>query len=213
VARDRRLKIEFDADVIRRVLRYGFTVYIAQAIFFLLVRVDVLLVQYYRDSYELGLYSAAGDFSQAIVQLQAVVNMLVFPRLATLASEEERRRVTRRIVQRAMAAYAVLIVILALGANFVVQAIFGAEFAPTAAALVWLLPGAGALAIASILQNHIGAAGRPIDMAFAPAVALVTQVILCFLLIPRFGMVGAAVSCCVSFVLMGIVAAFKALRA
>jgi O-antigen/teichoic acid export membrane protein len=212
VTRGRGQRAEFDADLTTKVLRYGFIIYISHAIAFLLVKVDLLLVQYYLDSYDLGLYSAAGDFAQAIVQLQAVVNMLMFPKLAALASEAERRVVTKRLLWRALFAYVILIAVLVAGAEFIVGMIFGSQFMPTAAVMLWLMPGAAALAIASISQNHMGAAGRPVDMIFAPAVALVAHVSLCVLLIPRYGISGAAMSSCVAFGLMGIVAGFKALR-
>jgi O-antigen/teichoic acid export membrane protein len=209
IARQRGLAFRVDRALTTKVLNYGFGVYLSQAAAFLLIRSDFFMVQYYRNATELGLYSLAGDVLQAIVQLQAAINMLLFPKLAAAASDDERRRATTVILRRALIAYAALLVVVVAVIDFGVEMVFGAEFVAATNAIRWLLPGTIALAMCSILQGTIGASGRSLAMLIAPVVALPVNIGLCMLLVPRHGITGAAISATGSFIVMCGVAAFK----
>jgi len=209
IAHQRGLAFSVDKALTTKVLHYGFGVYVSQAAAFLAIRSDFFMVQYYRDATELGLYSLAGDVSQAIVQLQAVINMLLFPKLAAAISDDDRRRTTTAILRRALVAHLALGVVVVVAVDFGVQLIFGAEFVAAIDAILWLLPGTVALAICSILQGHIGASGRSLSMLVAPVVALPVNIGLCMLLVPRYGITGAAISATSAFIVMCGVAAFK----
>jgi O-antigen/teichoic acid export membrane protein len=209
VVHGRKLPLEYDRSVVIKVFTYGFSVYVSQTVVFALVKCDLLMVQYYLDTSDVGLYSLAGDFSQAIIQLQAVFNMLLFPRLAAAHGDAARRRATRRILLRAALAYLALMIILLPSIHVIVPLVFGGDFDAASGAVVWLLPGAVALALASILQNHLGAIGRPGDMLIAPAMALVVDAVFCTFLIPRHGLPGAAVAASAAFCVMLGVAAWK----
>jgi peptidoglycan biosynthesis protein MviN/MurJ (putative lipid II flippase) len=76
----------------------------------------------------------------------------------------------------------------------VVPAIFGSEFDESVLPFVWLLPGTVAAAGTKILAAYVFSRGRPLINAQVGVVVLVVTIVGDLLLIPPFGVPGAAVA-------------------
>jgi O-antigen/teichoic acid export membrane protein len=71
---------------------------------------------------------------------------------------------------------------------------FGASFHPAAAVILWLLPGTVAFCPAQVIAGHIAGVGRP-EWNFAGSLSgAVVTIVLHWLLVPRWGMAGAAIA-------------------
>lgn len=197
-----------DRRLMGRTLGYGLVVYVSQTVMLLTTRVDLFMVQYRLSASDLGLYSLASDFCSVLVQLQAVVNLVLFPLLAREANLRTRLKTTYSILLKAGIAY-----VLVLGGTYLVlepavALVFGVEFTPAARAIAALMPGTVFLALASILQNHLGAAGLVSRMVVAPLVALPVNAAINFALTDALGIRGAALAATISYGVLLLVAGF-----
>jgi len=76
---------------------------------------------------------------------------------------------------------------------------FGAKFAASVKVVWWLLPGTVALAAGKVMSADLTARGMPQYSSMFAFVALVITVVLDLLLIPRFGIQGAAIASSVAY--------------
>ena len=70
-----------DARQFARMMRYGIKINVMNAALVLLLRADVLLVNYFRGGAEAGVYAVAGQMSLMLLMLPNVVGTLLFPRV------------------------------------------------------------------------------------------------------------------------------------
>ncbi len=118
-------------------LGYGFRVYVAILVSFLVIRVDLLLVNAYLGRTEAGLYSIAATLADGMFVLPTVVALNLFPRVArgdpTNASAEVFRSVA--------VLYGLICLATVPIAGIAIRAFFGSEFEGATSLYYWLLPG------------------------------------------------------------------------
>ena len=89
--------------------------------------------------------------------------------------------------------------LLMLIAEFVIVLLYGEDFRPAGAVIVWLVPGIVALGHSRILANYIAGQGRPGINAARGCAALVVNIAANLVLIPVYGIIGAAVATTISY--------------
>lgn len=159
--------------------------------------VDVLMLRTMAGSEATGYYKAALALAQYMWLVPIALQTLLLHSTSALWSRDERERVgdlastvTRYVfLLTALLAFGVY----ALADRFV-PLYFGSDFTVVVAPLVFLLPGAMGFAMARPLYGINQARGRLLPVIFATGAAAVPNVALNYLLIPRYGMVGAAIA-------------------
>ncbi len=182
--------------------RYGLKAYLAALASFLVIRADLLMVQYLRGSAAAGFYSIAVALSDMVYMFPVVVGTILFPKLAGMSDGDARRRLTGQVARGVGGIMILMVGVSAVLARPAVHFLFGREFLPAVPAFLWLLPGILALSVHTILMNYCAAIGMPWVTVFAPFLALVVNLGLNAVLIPRLGIVGASLASVVTYGLM-----------
>ena len=121
----------------RLMMGYGFRVYVAILISFLVIRLDLLLVNAYLGRTEAGLYSVAATLADGMFVLPMVVGLNLLPRVArgdpTNASAEVFRSVA--------VLYGLFCLATVPIAGIAIRGFFGSEFDGATSLYYWLLPG------------------------------------------------------------------------
>jgi O-antigen/teichoic acid export membrane protein len=182
--------------------RYGLKAYLAALASFLVIRADLLMVQYLRGSAAAGFYSIAVALSDMVYMFPVVVGTILFPKLAGMSDGDARRRMTWQVARGVGGIMILVAGVCAVLARPAIHFLFGSEFLPAVPAFLWLLPGIVALSVHTILMNYCAAIGMPWVTVFAPFLALVVNLGLNVVLIPRLGIVGASLASVVAYGLM-----------
>jgi O-antigen/teichoic acid export membrane protein len=182
--------------------RYGFRAYAAALFSFLVIRADLLLVNYFRGPTDTGYYSIAVSLADLVYLPPVVIGSMLFPRLAAMKDSTERRALTNASLIVTAGGMLLAVVAAALLSEFGVRLLFGAEFEPAVPAFLWLLPGILTLSIYTILANYFAATGLPIVAVLGPLAGLGADVVLNLVLIPAMGFVGASIASSVAYALM-----------
>lgn len=191
-----------DRTLVRRQLSFGLRAYVAALFSFLVIRADVMMVQYYQGAAATGLYSLAVTMVDLLYLTPVVVGTLLFPRLAALASPAARWAEARRVALGVAGFMAVVGGFAALVARPAVGLLYGVPFEPSVPAFLWLLPGIVVLSVNTIFQNFFAAQGMPWVAVYSPAVATLINFPLNAVLIPRMGIRGAALASTVAYAAM-----------
>jgi O-antigen/teichoic acid export membrane protein len=192
LARGTRLPLRFDADMLRRGLRYAAKAYVVTMLGFLVLRSNIFLLRREWGPGELGLYSIAAQVADVLFILPQTVSLLLLPRLVRLAGT--RWDTTVRAALAVAVATGVTAAVTALVARPVIGLLFGEEFTPSANVLYVMLPGVVFLATASVLGQYLGAMGMPVAYLGVWALSLLVLVASSVLLIPQHAGAGAAAS-------------------
>lgn len=165
---------------------------------FLNLRLDQLLVPAFLSLSSAGVYLIAVRVSEALAQLGGAAGSLIFPEVARQA-DPSATAVTERAVRILTIMIVAVGLVIGLLAQVVLGLAFGPEFAAGAGALRILLLAMLPLSIARILAGDLKGRGRAGLVSIAMGLAVVVTVALDIVLIPRFGIEGAAVASVVAY--------------
>jgi len=158
-------------------------------------RSEIVFLEHFVGIRAVGLFAAASTLTLMATTLPVLLNSALLPYFSEQHGLEAREPIHR--VYRAMTGIVALLVAPAcVGAAAIapvlVPLLFGAEFADaTPIAMVLLIP-AGIGAVAASTTNLIYSTGKSAILLISNAVGLAGTILLALLVIPRFGLMGAA---------------------
>ena len=158
-------------------------------------RLDIFLVGYLVADLEIvAFYHIATTLSALLWLFPDAIAQALYPRLAALEDERERSRQTIQSLRHALLTSGLAAGGLALVAPVVVPALFGATYQPAVRALHLLLPGVVAMCVAKVLVRFLFSRNAHGSAAVASALGAVSNVVLNLVLVPRYGLDGAALA-------------------
>lgn len=199
-ARRTPFRLRFDAGLFAEMIRYGGRVYLACLLAFLVIRSDLLLVNYFLGTAAAGVYSIAVQISDALLLMPVTIGMILLPKIA--AETTGGVETTARILRHTTLLLTGLVLVAAILAGPVVRTLYGPGFEGAALATLCLLPGIWALGLNGVLMNHFAGRGMPAVTLYAPLVGLLLNVGLNLVVVPRYGIAGAAITSSAAYALM-----------
>jgi O-antigen/teichoic acid export membrane protein len=194
-------------------LKGSITVGLAIGIGQIYFRIDVLLLAAIRDSEEVGLYGAAVKLIELSELAAAAIGISVFPLLARFARENAAR--TGRLFQRTfdllLAVAVPFVVVMTVAAEPLIVLISGPEFAEAGEALRLLAPYVLLSFVTGLAWRALIAYDEERPLVALACMALALNVALNLVVLPEYGMHGAAATSVVSET-AAVVAALALLR-
>ena len=191
----------FDRSLVIPILTSAWPIALSGLASLFLFNIDIIMLGYWRAIGDVGIYAAA----QKIVGILAVVPTLVatstFPVFSRLAHQKDsiHMREAMESVLRILFLFAIPLVLggIVLSAPLLAF-IFGAAYVSGASAMSVLLVSILAIFPLTILVNFVFAYDEQRKTIIYPIIASIVNVGLNYILIPRFGMIGASIATLVS---------------
>ncbi len=189
-----------DLALFRTSVGYGARAYTAALLAYLIVRSDMLLVNYLRGTSDAGIYSIAVQVADLIYLLPMSIGMVLFPRLTRHGEGDPifAMKVTRHTAFLLL----VLCAAAALLARPAVVLLYGQGFSPAVTALWWLLPGIWAYGVSNQVATQLASSGMPLPAVLIWIPPLLLNVALNLSWIPRWGINGASASSSLCYLLV-----------
>jgi O-antigen/teichoic acid export membrane protein len=168
----------------------------------LIYRSDLLMVAYFLGVIEVGLYSIALLLVEKSWFFTTAISNALFPILR--ARDDDDQMLTARLVRVSVFFTLLVSIFLALTGKVLIPFIFGDDFSKSWVPLLWLIPGVIALTIPKILVTQFAAMNKMVFTIYSSGPALAVNVLLNFLLIPEFGLKGAAIATSISYVMYSV---------
>ena len=159
--------------------------------------VDSLFLTTIEGNTALGIYRIAMIGVQLVTSLTAAINITVQPSIASLYAAGDHGRLQRLLTANARATLlmaALPVTILAVFAEPLLRLGFGSAYAAGAQALAIAALGQLLVSLAGPVTNLLTMTGNERTAIACLLAGIVLNVVLCTVLIPRFGMSGAAVA-------------------
>jgi O-antigen/teichoic acid export membrane protein len=172
-------------------------------------RIDQMILSLFVPPQQLGFYAVAVTLSNAVTVFPQAAGIVTFSRGAGQQGDEARRTIGTSF--RASLTWLLLCcTLLYLVAPFLIHVVFGARFDGSIIACRILLPGALMVGLNQVLYNGASALGRPGLPSIAEGVSMVITAVGLYILVPRYGYIGAAIVSSIaytaSFLIMLVIA-------
>lgn len=186
------------AATARRLLRQGAPLGVAGLLNMALLRMDTLMIAAMLGATAVGLYGVAFRFYESFLFVAFALGEASFPRYARLGPAPAAARTFEAAASLAIAAYIPVFVLSLFAAPWAVTVLFGERYADAAPAVPWLTLATVFFALTYQARSAVVGTGAGTSIVPVAAAALVLNVVLNLVLIPRHGITGAAVATAVS---------------
>lgn len=205
-------KLLVSFNLLIKSISYGFKAYLSALFAFLVLRVDLIIVQYLLGSEATGYYSIAASMGDIIFMLPTVIGTILFPRLCASTDGGERFSMARGATATVAALLLLPLGIAAFVARPAVQFLYGKEFLPAVEPFLYLVPGIYFLGVETVAAQYLASVGFPLSLVWIWFLASVLNFVANLVLIPRLGIAGASISSTVTYFLVFVAVLWLSVR-
>jgi len=206
---------KFDLTVSKELLRKGFPLLLSTVSVVIYARIDQVMLRHFIDVKAVGIYDAAVRLSDVWYIIPTVLVSSLFPAIVNALTVSP--QLFRARILKLSAVLAVLIVLVALPASFfsdwIIRTLYGEAFIESAFVLkiyIWSLLGYG---IGQVMFSYLIAVNKGYVYLVSTTSTMIINVVLNILLIPKYGINGAALATLISYSLLPIIPfAYKEIR-
>jgi O-antigen/teichoic acid export membrane protein len=183
-------------------LRYGWKAHLSNIFTFFNYRIDMFLLNAFLSPIAVGIYAVAVQIAERMWILSQAVSTVLFPSISELKNQELiRQQLTPLLSRWVLLLTTIASLVVGLTSRWIVVTLFGPSFREASTALQVLLPGIVTAATSRVVANDIAGRGRPEINTYIAAVALLVNIVSNVILIPKMGVIGAALSTTFSYTL------------
>lgn len=189
-------------SLLKNSLIYGGKVYLANTISFLNYRLDILLIAIFlapaEVAIQVGFYSIAVGMAEKIFIIPGALSTVLFPKVSSIENYEA-DNLTPKVIRHTFFIVLVVSFLLLFLANPLIIIAFGKEFLTSVLPFIFLLPGIIAFSVGGVIAADLSGRGKPQYAIYSSITGLILNIILNIILIPRYGIAGAAVASSISY--------------
>ncbi len=193
----------FDWSLFKKTFFFAFKAYIIALLCFLILRSDLFVLNLFRGVREVGLYSVATNFFDAINLITASLALVLLPKMASLKQDGYKILNSGLKITFALVFPALLLVLLLSKPLIIV--LFGSQF--ISAVQPFILLGVALIfwSLTTIINQYFSSIGIPFYLIFLWLGGLMLNISLNIIYIPNYGMIAAATSSLVTYFLLFVV--------
>ena len=186
----------FKKTLIKPLLKSAWPMVLAAVASVLYMRIDQVMIKHMLDAHELGLYAAATKVYEGWIVIPYAISISLMPAIVKLKSsspEQYEINMSRLLALVFWPGVLVAIISTFLG-KWIIEITFGPEFINAGHVLAIVMWTAAFAAIGSVTARYLTVEGMEKKIAFRTFVALIINVLLNLVLIPIYGIEGAAIA-------------------
>ncbi|MAP66834.1 MAG: hypothetical protein CMF80_03935 [Candidatus Marinimicrobia bacterium] len=203
-------KIDFNFNFIK-VLKISVPMMLTSSIMLFMNWTDTIILGYYKTEYDVGIYSVVMKISMLCTINLFAINSIVAPKFSELYFSKNKKEFKKIILKSSklifISTLPILLFIVILHEKILL--LFGEEFNNGKLALFILLIGQGINSISGSVGFILQMTGKQNTFQKIVILSLVSNIFLNIILIPKFGLVGAATSSVVSYIIWNLLSVYK----
>lgn len=176
----------------KKILSYGLLAQTGVILNFFNLRLDYYIINYFKSVKELGLYSIATAMSETLYLIPYAIGRMWFPRVAK-DHIGKKEKTFRLLCITFIVSSSIGIILIATG-KFLLVFLFGEQFEGSYFPLIFLIPGIISLGLSSVIASYFHGIGKPQLGTLMSLISISFTVVLDILLIPKYGIKGAAIA-------------------
>lgn len=192
-----REKLRTDAALLRSSFQFGLKSYSACIFSYLVIKADILLINYFIGFTPVGVYSIASRVADLLLLFPQVVGVMLFPWIS--AEKEEGSTFMLKVSRGTSWVLLPILLMVFFVSPPVVRLLYGEPFMGSILPIRILLPGMFFYAMMGIYSNYLAGRGFPPVAVLAPMAACAMNLGLNWYWIPKYGINGAALASTISY--------------
>ncbi len=180
---------------------YSFLAFVTNILQFVAYRADYWLVDYYKGSLQLGLYSVSVRLAQLFWIIPGLFAAIIFPKVASNQIEENSFNLLS-LVRIMNTCNIISGLLLFFFSPYLITWLFGIEYADSITPFRILLPGVITFCFSIILASYFAGINKLKVNFYGTVLCLLVIIILDIGFIPSFGIKGAALASSIGYTLM-----------
>lgn len=194
-----RLSQKLPSNYVTSALRYGVPAQSSNLLTFANYRLDLFMVNFYVSPASAGIYAISTTLVEKIWVASTVASTVMFPKQSSELDEQKKTEITILSAQLIAVLALVSGMTLAIIAEPFIFYVFGSLYLSSVSLIYVLLPGVTCFSVSRILANDLASRGLPKYNLYIAVVQLFINVVLNIILIPKFGIVGAALATSIAY--------------
>ena len=193
------LVFSLNKNLFKDFFSYGSKAYMGNVTTFLYLRIDMWMINIFLNPLAVGFYSIAVGLSEKIWLISQSAGTVLFPKVAAETNKKNLKEFTP-IVNRNILFITMLIAILfLLLGRWIIVSLYSEKFLESVLPFQILLIGAVTLGGSRIITNDIAGRGKPMLNTYVAIASVILNILLNIILIPKFGIIGAAWATAISY--------------
>jgi len=185
----------FDIKLVKPTMKAALPLAVASLLGVFMLNIDVVILGWLRSATEIGFYAAGQKIIQLLYTLPAIIGSAIFPALSRFYGKDEHQKISL-IMEKGMTLVFAFAFPLTLGgivlANPIINFLYGQEYLPGVLTFQILLLTIMIIFPQTLMSNLVLVYNKQKKIAYFVGFAALGNVILDFLLIPKFGIAGSA---------------------
>ncbi len=197
-------------ELLKDLFGTGWKMYLITLVLFIHLRADLLLVSFFLGPMEVAFYSLAITGAQFMWKVPNAITGLLYAKV----SSEESVHASDLTAEASRSAFFFMLILGVIGMILIapfVHIFYGRTFMPLVKPFFLLMPGVLSMGAAKLLTDHFYGLGKPELALKANCLCAPLNIVLNILLIPKFGISGAALVSSITYTvyLLFLAVAFK----
>ncbi len=190
-------------DLLDEELQYGAKSVVGTLAERLQFRADSFIVNAIAGVRATGVYSVTSGLAETLWYVPNALGIVMFSRAVDPQSDAARTAAT--LTRTTLALTIVLAIPAAILGPRLVRFFYGSAFADAGVALRLIIPGVVAYSVVAVLSRYLSGRGRPGTGTLILLLGLAANILANLVLVPRFGILGAALASSISYGLTAVV--------
>lgn len=204
VSKMTKIRLGIKRIVLSAMTKYGAKVYFANMMLFGERKLDVFILNFFLNPAAVGYYSLATGIAEFLRYIPQTASLVLFPKIAS-SSKAQAKEYTPKVCRHIIFLMTLGCLVMGCLSELIINVVYGKAFLP-ALPVVWVfLPGMVFFAMTKVFLSDLLGRGKPMFATVASFVGVFSSVLLNFLLIPKWGMFGAAAAGVISYFLTAMV--------
>lgn len=199
----------FSFQAIKKIIRYGWQNELSYFLHFLSYRLSYFFILHYLGMSTVGVFSVGIALAESIWLISRSIATVQFARIINTIEKDEGIKITKSSVKLSLVSSVSAALILILLPSEAYGFIFGHDFFTVKKIMLFLFPGIVAIAISNIHGHYFSATGQMKILIVKSLLGLIVTVCLSIILIPKWGIFGACVTACLSYMVSSGYLLFK----
>jgi O-antigen/teichoic acid export membrane protein len=192
------LRMHFDVPLFRRMIRYGLKSHVQIIASHFHFKADMYLVAFYASPAQVAYYAIAARLAEHMMTVPQSLGLALFPRLAG-ADVARAHLMTATACRQTLAVTTTVGLGLCLLGRWLITTWYGADYASAADPLVFICLGVVMMSLYVLLSRNFTSRNKQVVNIISAYLALFGNLGMNVILIPRYGIVGAAVATAISY--------------
>ena len=184
---------------LKEMFHYGAFLQLSTLVSTLNKRLSLYLLRINCDEKQIGVYASGTQVIEGVNIIGQSIGVVAFSTLSNTDDRQQASGLTLRLVKVAsLLTFTALLVICLLPSGFF-EWLFSGEFGDVRMVILLMAPGMVLFSVHTILANYFSGMGLPKYNLYASLIGLSVTIVAAFLLIPRWGIEGAAITASLTY--------------